>query len=282
MLSNLYFSNQFMAADAAFEKARVVLFGCPFDGTASYRPGSRFAPNAIREASWGLETYSPALDRDLSEVAFIDAGDLEFPFGNKTQTLSQILNKTSEFLNEHKVPFMLGGEHLLTISTVQACHQKYADLHVIQFDAHCDLRNNYLGEQLSHATVMRRVLDHIDAGRVFQFGIRSGPHEEFIFAREKKLQYRRDQITDVKRKIGEQPVYLTIDLDVLDPSVLPGTGTPEPGGWQFSELIESIYALAGLKIVGLDVVELAPSYDPTQVSSIVAAKIVRECLLSFF
>ncbi len=281
-MSGLRFFNQFMGARPTYAEAKVALFGCPFDGTSSYRPGSRFAPNAIREASWGLETYSPILDRDLEEVAFWDGGDLELPFGAKNAVLDMIYAQTWSILADDKVPLMVGGEHLLTLATVQACHKRYSDLSVIQFDAHGDLRNDYQGEPLSHASVMRRILDFMEPAQVVQVGIRSGPKDEFRYAKEKGLCHTHAQIPHIKARLAHQPVYLTIDLDVLDPSILPGTGTPEPGGWTFRELAEAIYGLRGLNIVGLDVVELAPNYDTSGVSSVVAAKVVRECLLSFF
>ncbi len=282
MIENLYYSNQFMAADTPLLEAHIVLFGCPFDGTSSYRPGSRFAANAIREASWSLETYSPALDRDLADVKFHDAGDIELPFGDTQRTLAMVRSLTAEILTSNKIPFMIGGEHLLTLPTVEACFDAYPDLQVIQFDAHCDLRDDYLGDRLSHACVARRILDFVSPDHVFQFGVRSGTRDEFGFAQKHGLQHEIDDITRIRKRIGTKPVYVTIDLDVLDPSVLPGTGTPEPGGLHFQQLVDTIYQLQALHIVGLDVVELSPQLDPTGVSNIVAAKVIRECLLAFF
>lgn len=273
----------FIGCDADYEVASVVLFGAPFDGTTSFRPGTRFAPNTMREESYGLETYSPYIDRDLGELAVFDAGDIEFPFGNPAKVLEQIEEFTQGILADNKIPLMLGGEHLVTLGAIRAVARQYPDLHIVHFDAHTDLREDYLGETLSHASVIRRVYDIIGDGRIYQFGIRSGEKHEFEFAAKHTHMHKFD-LNAVPRSTEElagKPVYVTIDLDVLDPSVFPGTGTPEPGGVTYKELQNAIEALSGLDIVGWDIVELSPHYDSSGISTAAACKTVRETLLSF-
>ncbi len=255
---------------------RICLFGAPFDSTTSYRPGSRFAPGAIREASFGLETFSPALAGDLEDCSFMDLGDLELPFGDPTPALALVEQCTEGLLSRGKIPFLLGGEHLVSLGAIRAMHRRYPDLMIIHLDAHADLREEYLGMKLSHATVMRRVLDLVGAENIRQLGVRSCTRQEHGLAVD--LESIPEQIA---LRAGARPCYLTCDLDILDPSVLPGTGTPEPGGCTFPELVKLLTSiLARQHVMGLDVVELAPQLDPTGVSAVVAAKVVRECLIT--
>ena len=272
----------FIACDAEYTDARVALFGAPFDGTASYRPGSRFAPRAIRSESFGLETYSPYQDRDLTALSVFDGGDLELPFGNPKKALSLIEAYVSLLLRDEKRPVMLGGEHLVTLGAVRAVAKKYPGLCVLHLDAHTDLRDEYLGETLSHATVMRRVWEIVGDGKLFQFGIRSGEKHEFEFARAHTELHAFDLNgwRDVIDRLAGHPVYVSLDLDILDPSVLPGTGTPEPGGIGFCALLNAVTGLSGLHIVGGDVTELSPNYDPSGISTAAACKILRELLLA--
>lgn len=254
----------------------VVIVGAPYDSTTSFRPGSRFGPGAIREASYGLETFSPDLGADLEDCPYMDLGDLELPFGDPSPVLDLIEEKALELCSRGKVPFLLGGEHLVSLGAIRAAKRIYPDLFVVHLDAHADLRDDYLGQKLSHATVMKRVYDLLGRESLLQIGIRSCTRAEHELARTLK-----SSVQDVIRGVGSRPCYLSCDLDILDPSVLPGTGTPEPGGMPYGELASILNGLiAGLNIVGLDVVELAPNLDPTGVSSVVAAKIVRECLLT--
>ncbi|WBW98183.1 agmatinase [Oceanirhabdus sp. W0125-5] len=272
----------FIGFDSEFEESQIVLFGAPYDGTVSFRPGTRFAPEVIRKDSYGLETYSPYHDDDLEEYSLFDSGDIEFPFGNRDKTLSMIEERTREIVSTGKIPFMVGGEHLVTYPAVKAVTEKYEDLVVIHFDAHADLREDYLGEKLSHATVIRRVWDMIGDKNIYQFGIRSGTREEFKWAEEHVYMRKFDLkgIEEAIEMIGDRPVYVTIDLDVLDPSIFAGTGTPEPGGVSYKELQEAIIKLKKLNIVGSDVVELSPQYDVSGVSTAVACKVIRELVLS--
>lgn len=274
----------FIAAEAAFDDARAVLFGAPFDGTTSFRPGTRFGPQAIRAESDGIETYSPYQNKDLEDIAVFDSGDLLLPFGNTEAVLSMIEARTQEILDAGKMPVMLGGEHLVTLGAVRAMVKKYPDLHIIHFDAHADLRDDYLGERLSHATVLRRSWDLLGDGRIHQFGIRSGERSEFEFALEHTdfHPFNVKDVLDVVLAFGDKvPVYVTLDLDVLDPSLFCGTGTPEAGGIFFQDLEEALLALEALNVVGFDMNELSPHYDASGVSTAVACKVLREMLLAY-
>ena len=271
-----------MACEASYEQASAILFGAPWDGTVSFRPGSRFGPAAMRQDSLGLETYSPYQDRELPEDKVLDIGDLELPMGGRRAALSRIGETVTRILTDKKTPVMLGGEHLVTLPAVEACLEHWPDLCVLHFDAHADLRESYLGETLSHATVMRRIWDRLGDGRIWQMGIRSGTAEEFAFARAGHVfmhPFDCEAVPAAVEAIGSRPVYLTIDLDVLDPSTFPGTGTPEPGGVAFLTLLRSLLQLRGLKIVGADLVELSPHYDASGVSTAVALKLLRELLI---
>ncbi len=274
----------FIGCEDSFEDSSLVLFGAPFDGTCTFRPGSRFGPYKIRIDSYGLETYSPYLDKDLEDYKIHDAGDIDLTFGNKVAALDAIKSFTTEVLNSNKKPFMIGGEHLVTLPAVEAVYGKYEDLVLLHFDAHTDLRTDYMGESLSHSTVIRNIWDFLGDGRIYQFGIRSGLKEEFVWAEREghtfinKFSY--DKLKDVVSKIQDKPVYVTIDLDILDPSVFPGTGTPEPGGINFNDMLKILETISTLNIVGADVVELAPDYDPTGVSTAVASKVIRELMLA--
>lgn len=276
-------SHNFIGFDATFEEAQAVLFGVPFDGTTSFKPGARFAPAAMREDSWGLESYSPYCDRDLEELKLFDYGDLELPFGDKKNALRMIKEHVNEIIEQNKIPIMIGGEHLVSLAPVKALAKKYDDLQIIHFDAHTDLREDYLGESLSHATVLRRIYDIVGDGRINQFCIRSGLKEEFEWAKKhthlEKFTY--NTLPSCVRRLKDKPVYITIDLDVLDPSVFPGTGTPEPGGINFHDMMNIINELGKLNnVVGMDVVELSPKYDTSGVSTAVACKTLRELVLA--
>lgn len=271
----------FIACDSDYESAKTVIFGAPFDSTTSYRPGTRFGSSAIRSESFGIETYSPYQDRDLLDYNIFDAGDPELCIGSVETALQQIEDIAAEILGDGKRPVMLGGEHSVTLGAVRAVYKKYKDLYIIQFDAHADLRDDYLGVKNSHACVMRRCYEMVGDGHIYQFGIRSGEREEFRFAAEhtKMNKFNLDGIEKAVKELAGKNVYLTIDMDVLDPSVFPGTGTPEHGGVQFMELLEAVFKLKGLNIVAADINELSPHYDPSGISTAAACKLLREILL---
>jgi len=275
----------FIGAAENARAAKVILYGAPYDSTTSFRPGTRFGPAAIRSESFGIETYSPLQDRGLEDFPFFDSGDLELPFGAPDRALEMIEARAEEILSAGKIPFLLGGEHLVTLGAVRAVVRRHPDLRIIHFDAHADLREDYLGVRLSHACVMRRCHDLLGDGRIFQFGIRSGTREEFAFMRDGHVVTESFSDGTLQMVIDsippDAPVYLTVDMDVLDPSIFPGTGTPEAGGFDYRELVDDMVRIGGqLNVVGLDNVELAPSLDPTGRSTALACTFLRECLLA--
>lgn len=271
----------FIGCDAEYEDASLVLFGAPFDSTTSYRPGTRYGSSAIRHESFGLETYSPYQDEDLTDYRIFDAGDLELCFGSSEAALADIEALANEILQSNKFPLLLGGEHLVTLGAFRAALKKYPDLHIIHFDAHTDLRDDYLGAKLSHACVIRRCHDLIGDGRIHQFCIRSGERDEFRFADKHtdlhKFNFK--GLTETIEKLGDAPVYFTIDLDCLDPSAFPGTGTPEAGGVSFLELLDAMETVCRSNVIAADVNELSPMLDASGASTALACKVVRELML---
>lgn len=272
----------FIGCDAEYENAELVIFGAPFDSTTSYRPGARFGSSAIRHESFGIETYSPYQNEDLTDYSVFDSGDIELCFGSAESALKDIESRSEEILSDGKIPFMIGGEHLVTLGSFRAVQKKYTDVHIVHFDAHADLRDDYLGAKLSHACVIRRCHDIIGDGKIHQFCIRSGEREEFRFASEhtEMHKFSFDGLSECIEKIGDAPVYFTIDLDCLDPAFFSGTGTPEAGGVSFTELLEAIETVTKANIVGADINELAPNLDHSGASTALACKITREFILS--
>lgn len=274
----------FIACDSEYEEADIVIFGAPFDSTTSFRPGARFGSSAIRHESFGLETYSPYQNKDLEDYNIFDSGDLELCFGNAEYALKDIETTADTILNDGKLPLLIGGEHLVTLGAFRSVVKKYPDVHIIHFDAHADLRDDYLGAKLSHACVIRRCFDIVGKGKIHQFCIRSGDKSEFEFSKDNTDMHKFSfdglkQLVDELAQTGT-PVYFTLDLDCLDPSIFSGTGTPEAGGVSFNELLQAIIEVSKLNIVGADVNELAPMLDNSGVSTAVACKIVRELILA--
>lgn len=283
MTTPFFRTDRFLGMDADFARAAWVYFGIPMDFTVSFQPGSRFGPARVREASYAIETYSTAQDRDLEELAAHDAGEVELPFGNVAESLLRINQAAETVLGADKKFFALGGEHLVTLPLIQAVVKRYPDLVVVHFDAHADLRDDYMGESLSHATVLRRVCEWIQPGHLYQFGIRSATREEVRFAREFGHFYPQEVVRPLKQVLGElqgKPVYVTMDIDVIDPAFMPGTGTPEPGGISSREALEAVALLKGLNVVSMDLVETMPAHDLSQRSAVLAAKLVREALVA--
>lgn len=274
----------FLGCDNEFEDSKIVIFGAPFDSTTSYRPGARFASRIMRAESYGLETYSLYQKKDLEDIGVFDAGDLELCFGDTNLALKDIEEMTSAILDFGKLPFMIGGEHLVTLGSVRAVSRKYEDLHILHFDAHADLREEYLGATLSHATVMRRIWDIVGDGKIYQFGIRSADRKEYEWGKEhvSTRLFGFQGLEEVIAGLEGKPVYFTLDLDILDTSVFPGTGTPEAGGVSFQELLEAVLKVSRLNIVGCDINELSPQLDASGASTAVALKILREMLLAFY
>lgn len=274
----------FIGCDSEYDESKIVIFGAPFDSTTSYRPGTRFASSAMRNESFGIETYSLYQDKDLTDIKVFDGGDLELCFGSPESALNDIENFSSKILGSGKLPCMIGGEHLVTLGAVRAAVKKYPDLHIIHFDAHADLRDDYLGQKFSHACVMRRCHELVGDGKIFQFGIRSGDREEFLWGKNHVTTNKFDftGLEKIVQKILNKPVYFTLDLDVLDPSCFPGTGTPEAGGVSFTELMSAIKSVSALNVVGIDVNELSPMLDQSGASTALACKLLREILLYFY
>ncbi len=276
MLSGPFLDRNWIGQNQDYDSSDIVMIGLPFDGTVSYRSGSRFAPEQIRLASWGLEDYSPRFNKHLEDVNFHDAGDLEFPLGNTYKSLDLIEKNVEEIYKDGKRVFGIGGEHLVTLPEIKAVAKFYKDLAIVHFDAHTDLREEYLGEEMSHSAVIRHASKIVGAKNIKQIGIRSGMKEEWDFMKENNtLISNYSGLDELKNK----PIFVTVDLDVLDPSVMPGTGTPESGGMQFNELMGWFEYLKDFNIVGADVVELAPDYDASGVSTAVATKVIRELLM---
>ncbi len=272
----------FIGCDSEYEDAEIVLFGAPFDSTTSYRPGARFGPSAIRHESFGLETYSPYQDADLEDYSVFDSGDIELCFGDTEKALSEIENRADEIINDGKFPLLIGGEHLVTLGAVRAALKKWKNLHIVHFDAHADLRDNYLGAKLSHACVMRRCHNLVGDGRIHQFCIRSGEKAEFEFAKQHTDMHKFDfsGLRELVDELDDAPVYLSIDLDCIDPASFCGTGTPEAGGVSFNKLLGAILTSCRANIVAADINELAPMLDSSGASSAIACKTLRELLLA--
>lgn len=272
----------FIGCEASYEDAQLVIFGAPFDSTTSYRPGARFGPSAIRHESYGIEVYSPYQDKELTDYRIFDRGDIELSFGSAESALIDIETVAAQVLNDGKLPLLVGGEHLVTLGAFRAAVKKYPDIHIVHFDAHADLRDDYLGVKLSHACVIRRCHDIIGDGKIHQFCIRSGEREEFLFAKEHTDIHplSLDGLEQTIEKLGDAPIYFTIDLDCLDPSCFCGTGTPEAGGITFIQLLEAIQTVCKGNIVAADINELAPMLDQSGASTALACKTMRELMIA--
>ena len=259
---------------------RIGLFGVPYDGTTSFRPGTRFGPAAIREVSQGLETYCPQLEMDLEDLAFADLGAVDIPFGAPEPVVEAVQQATGTVLDLGLKPLMLGGEHSISSGAVAAVATQHSDLVLVQLDAHADLREEWLGARHSHACAMRRCLEVLPSGDLLQLAIRSGTRDEF-----QELQSSGRRITDAAalqqalKPLQGKPIYLTVDLDWFDPAVLPGTGTPEPGGFLWRDFAAVVDVLREHRLIAADVVELAPQLDTSGVSSVLAAKVTRSLIL---
>jgi len=281
--NDILYDNKFLGSNKDYDNSDIVILGVPMDYTSSYRAGSRFAPDKIREVSIGIEEYSPYLNKDLCECKYIDIGNLDLPIGDVETSLNLIEDLTDSILDTNKKPIIIGGEHLITFPIIKSFYKRYMDeFYIIHIDAHADLRKDYLGVKLSHATVIRRCIDYVRARNVFQFGIRSGTKEEFDYAAKftnfypfNCLKNLKDNLETLKKK----KVYITLDIDVVDPAYACGTGTPEPGGITSQEMIEVISSLKDLDIIGFDIVEVSPIYDIADITSFLAAKLIRDIIL---
>lgn len=274
----------YLGANSNYEEADIVILGLPMDYTVSYKPGARYGPLAIRNVSIALEEYSVYLDKDLKDYNYCDLGDLGLPFGNVQASLDMMESAADIILEDEKFPVFLGGEHLVSFPLIKAFYKKYPDLRIVHFDAHADLRENYYGEERSHSTVMRKAAELIGAGKVYQFGIRSGIKEEFDYAQDHTKLFKDQILEPLQESLPElkgYPVFISLDIDVVDPAFAPGTGTQEPGGCTSREIIRAIHILRELNVVGFDLVEVCPSLDYSERTAILAAKLVREAIFSF-
>lgn len=274
----------YLASGDNYDQASLVIYGAPMDLTTSYRPGTRFGPRRAREVSEGLEEYSHVLDKQLSEIAFYDAGDVYIPYGNVERGLQGIKAAAMQIFADNKFPLLIGGEHLVSLPAIEAAHAKYEDLVLLHFDAHTDLRDEFHGERNSHATVIGHAAKLVGGKNVYQFGIRSGVREEFAYARKHMHIYPGEVIEPLMRilpELGNRPIYCTIDIDVMDSAYVPGTGTPEAGGISSREMLQVIYALKEKNVIGMDIVELSPVLDVSDITSLLVAKMIREAVLTF-
>lgn len=274
----------FMGASQDYDRSHIVLVGAPMDFTVSFRPGTRQGPQSIRQVSIGLEEYSVMLDRDLADYTYFDAGDVSLPFGHVAESLQRIGQVVGHILEDDKFPLVMGGEHLISLPVIKQVAAKYPGLKILHFDAHADLREDYMGQPLSHASVIRRAVDLVGGKNIYQFGIRSGTRDEFAYAKENTNMFVGKVLEPLKKALPElagHPVHITLDIDVVDPAFAPGTGTAEPGGCSAAEILEALYIMKDLHVVGFDLVEISPVYDPSQRTAILGSKLVREAILAF-
>ncbi len=275
MLTGPFLERNFIGSCNNFNESKIIMLGMPFDGTCTNRPGARFAPQQIRIESIGIEEYSPYFNTNLSDLMFYDAGELELPFGATEKALNTIEKNTDEIYASGKKILGIGGEHLVTLGTIRGILKHHKDIALVHFDAHTDLREQYLGVELTHSGVIMQIAKLIGFENIVQIGIRSGEKEEF------ELMYKHSTlINDINEltKFKDKKIFLTIDLDVLDPSIMSATGTPEAGGMTYKELMRWIVELKKYNIIGADIVELAPDFDVTKASTATACKLIREVL----
>ena len=275
----------FMGAKRNIDNCTVSLLGVPYDGTSCFRPGSRFGPSAVREDSYGIETYCPQLNLDLEDIKFADVGSLDVPLGDAKLTIDYVKNGIDILLKNNLKPLIIGGEHSITTGIIKSIVTNYPELIMIQLDAHADLRDEWLGSKFSHACTMKRCLEILPSKNIFQIGIRSGTKSEFLEMNNTKrlikhtygenAKYLEEALKNFKGK----PIYLTFDLDWFDPSVMPGTGTPEPGGYFWGDFAAIIDVIKSHNLIGADVVELSPKLDNSGISSTLAAKVIRSLIM---
>jgi agmatinase len=270
----------FADADCEFNKADFVIFGIPYDKTSSFRKGAEKGPRSIRKASWNFETFDLRTGVDLRNISINDYGDIQVKGLSSKQMVEKVKEFSTFLLKNSKFPIAIGGEHSITTGIIRAFPK---DTSVLYLDAHLDFRNRYQDNLYNHACVLRRIENHTK--NVAIVGIRSAEKEEFDYAKERNLFFidafsvREKGIPEVIHKIEGKlkgKIYLTIDMDVIDPAYAPGTSTPEPFGLTPLEVLEIIEPFSP-KLVGFDVVEVCPPYDNGE-SSLVAAKLIRSII----
>ena len=275
----------FMGAQKNIDQCKVALLGVPYDGTCCFRPGSRFGPSTVREDSYGIETYCPQLNLDLEDIKYADLGSLDVPIGDAKLIINNVKNATDILLRNNLKPLFIGGEHSITSGVIQSIITKQPELIMIQLDAHADLRDEWLGSKFSHACSMKRCLEILPSKKIFQIGIRSGTKSEFIDMNNSKRLIKHTSgenakyLEEVLKSFKGKPIYLTCDLDWFDPSIMPGTGTPEPGGYFWGDFASIIDVIKSHNLIGADVVELSPKFDNSGISSVLAAKVIRSLIM---
>ncbi len=288
MIKNLFDNENaiFMGSKRSPDDCAIGIFGVNYDGTCSFKPGARFGPEAIRQVSSCLETYCPKLNKDLEDIMYVDFGSIIIDKNDSKSVIESVKLATNFLINKRLSPIMLGGEHSITTGAIEGLVKKYPDLILVQLDAHADLRESYIGNKHSHACTMKRCLEVLPEKKILQVGIRSGTKEEFQFMHNNNQLVNfcpggnAQKLRQALLPYSKCPIYLTIDLDWFDPSLLAGTGTPEPGGFFWNDFEEILNTLRDFRIVASDIVELSPEIDKSGVSSIVAAKVLRSLILS--
>jgi agmatinase len=280
-------SPRFIACERSLSDGRIIVYGIPFEGRVNLRKGADAGPRDLRLASDSIETYSPWVDRDLEDLALADIGDCELPAGaSPREQLDAARQQIEAWWRPGLLPFMLGGDHTATVPVIEALAPSFPDLRILQLDAHPDTREEFLGERYNYASAMARVMDVIGAERVYQVGIRTGSREEYVNRRPHFHPIMTGHPVDVVRRLrpelGRHPLYVTIDVDVLDPSEAPGTGSPEPGGLRVPDLIEIVRMVGDCRVIGGDLVEVAHAWDPSGRTGIAAAGVIREALLTWW
>jgi len=280
-------SPAFIACQRSLSEAGICVFGIPFEGRVNLRKGADGGPLDLRLASDSIETYSPVLARDLEDLPLGDLGDCEMPDGAPPrEQLDAAREAMAAWWRPGLLPFMLGGDHTATVPVIEVLSPAFPDLRIIQLDAHPDTREEFLGERYNYASAMARVMDVVPADRVYQVGMRTGSREEYEHRRLHFFPAHEEHPVAVVRRLlpelARHPLYVTIDVDVLDPSEAPGTGSPEPGGLRVPELIEIVRMLAPCRVIGGDLVEVAHAWDPTGRTGIAASWVIREALLGWW
>jgi agmatinase len=281
--ATLYLASSAEAGDAPTQLVAAAIFGAPLDLTESFRSGAHGGPAAIRYMSDGLESYSPVLDRDLEDLLVRDLGDLVLHGVGMRASLDSISGAMAFAASSARLSIMLGGEHTASLGGFRGLKRVHPDAVILQADAHLDMRPDYEGEAYSHATWLNHVGQEYGFSIIHQVGLRSGERHEWETAR-RETSWSSTELSlpnAVREEIGRRPVYVSIDIDVLDPAHAPGTGCPEPGGATFRELAAFVYGLEGLRVVALDVMEVSPNLDPANITAAAGAKLVREAILLF-
>jgi agmatinase len=272
-----------------FNEALFVVVGAPLDMASSYRGGSSEAPRAVREASRSLELCTALSNIDMEAIGFHDAGDIVIAPGDIIESMKRIESVVRGILESGKRVFIIGGEHTVTLSAFKAFSSMYSDACLIVFDAHADLRDEYLGSRYSHASVLRRIIEEAKPGKVVLIGARAVSREEieYIKASDRSRlevvkvvgRVTEDKIKEVSKVIEvcrSRPKYVSVDIDFIDPAYAPGVQTPEPLGATPTEFFELISRVVDEHVYALDIVEITPPYDKSEITAFLGAKIIIE------